>query len=51
MQAGFRGDFESFSAQMGALDVLGNQISGIAVETKGIEFGKLAQNPEALLCL
>ena len=35
------GDFESFSAQMGALDVLGNQISGIAVETKGIELGAL----------
>lgn len=35
------GDFESFSAQMGAIDVLGNQISGIAVETKGIGFDRL----------
>lgn len=30
------GDFESFTAQIGALDVLGNQISGMAVETNGI---------------
>ncbi len=35
------GDFESFEAQMGALDVLGNQISGIAVETKGIGLEQL----------
>ncbi len=35
------GDFESYPAQMGALDVLGNQVSGIAVETGGIELGRL----------
>jgi ATP-dependent helicase Lhr and Lhr-like helicase len=31
------GDFESYSAQIGALDVLANQISGIALETGGVD--------------
>lgn len=31
------GDFESYSAQIGALDVLANQVSGIALETGGVD--------------
>lgn len=36
-----RGDFESFSPQIGALDVLANQITGIALEYGGVDIKSL----------